>query len=45
MTDCAALENEIAIGQNNFEDTGDRKWNGHYFAADQRFDELECESS
>jgi hypothetical protein len=42
MTDCEELANENARGQNNFEDTGDRAWDGYYHATAQRFDQLGC---
>jgi outer membrane biogenesis lipoprotein LolB len=42
LANCAELANEGARGQNNYEDTGDRAWQGYQEAADQRFDELAC---
>lgn len=42
MTSCPDLENEVVRGQNNFEDTGDRKWDGYRIAADQRYAALGC---
>lgn len=43
MTNCDDLEQEFDRGQNNFEDTGERMWEGHREAASQRLDELKCD--
>ena len=40
--DCAFLANSEAPGANNLEDFGDRKWDGYYKAASQRYEELGC---